>query len=414
MGMQEELTRAHRLANENAFSESDIHPTAHELWAGPGKHEIDRRMRHNKELISRVLGDNLSSPRADVLWGSDNSEVAGNKGIKKLSRYDKEYYRKAGLLGDAYHNAMFGSGPRPPHRLLGIANDIEAFVVDVEQLLDRLDLTGKSIVPGYLPGALVEPAMLLTQYAQAILKVDPDESHEASKRCIEVSTFALQLVEFQNLPDGENLKTLQRVLMLLTRGRCKKRLGEYRGALADFRATRALIALAGQEWKRNPTLEEVTTEILAVLALMKSGTSRPHFSEEKTEKWQKELGLSVFSHDKYQCSYCGVEKSDGQNLMQCSRCRYRWYCGAECQRAAWTETHKGECKQLRRLMESNGCFEHYDEIMAVIDNGGTDNTCDEAFVLVGGEHFGQIFMKDPDTGELFDSLTNKTFTRLSS
>ena len=93
--MQEELVRAHRLANQTAFSESDIdrlnRTTDHETWAGPGKYETDRRMRRNKKkLLSGVLGDNLSPPRADVLWGIDNSEVAGRKGIKNLSRYDKE------------------------------------------------------------------------------------------------------------------------------------------------------------------------------------------------------------------------------------------------------------------------------------------------------------------------------------
>jgi len=382
-------------------------------WAGPGTHETDRRMRHNRELISRVLGDNLSSPRAYALFvGGDYSKVAGKKAIEKLSLYDDEYYRKAALLNDAVENAFKSMRPYDPEScncLLAVANNIEAFVIDVEQLLDRLNLTGKFIIPGYLAGTVVYQAMLLAQYAENMLKVDGDESHEVSRRCIEVSTFSLQLIEFQ-ASRHDNTDTVSRVILLVTRGRCKKRLGEYREALADFRATRAFIALSGPEWKRNPTLSEVTVEILKVLALMKIGSPRPHFSEEKLEKWQKELGLSVFSHDKYKCSYCGVAKTDNQNLMQCSRCNYRWYCGAECQRAAWTETHKRECKVLRSMTSKGPVVdpEVYDSLMTCIENGGYD----DGYTLLGsGDHFGRIFMKDPDTGELFDSLTNEVLTR---
>jgi len=165
--MQEEIARSSRSMEEKVLSEADREKRTadDETWAGPGKHETDRRMRHNRELISRVLGDNLSSPRADALYGSDESKAAGKKGIRKLSMYDNEYYGKSDRLADAYHNAikpMRRNDPESCNRLLAVANDIEAFVIDVEQLLDRLKLTGKCMVPGYLTVAVMHQAMLLT------------------------------------------------------------------------------------------------------------------------------------------------------------------------------------------------------------------------------------------------------------
>eukprot|EP00529_Nitzschia_sp_RCC80_P039221 CAMPEP_0113440662 /NCGR_PEP_ID=MMETSP0014_2-20120614/674_1 /TAXON_ID=2857 /ORGANISM="Nitzschia sp." /LENGTH=53 /DNA_ID=CAMNT_0000331465 /DNA_START=107 /DNA_END=265 /DNA_ORIENTATION=+ /assembly_acc=CAM_ASM_000159 len=43
--------------------------------------------------------------------------------------------------------------------------------------------------------------------------------------------------------------------------------------------------------------------------------------------------------------------------------------------------------------------EVYDRLMTCIENGGYDDGYDAAFLLGSGDHFGRIFMKDPDTGE---------------
>ena len=40
------------------------------------------------------------------------------------------------------------------------------------------------------------------------------------------------------------------------------------------------------------------------------------------------------------CSYCGKKRA---NLRRCSICKQTWYCGAECQKAAW-KGHKATCQ----------------------------------------------------------------------
>ncbi|KAI9022647.1 hypothetical protein DFJ74DRAFT_670373 [Hyaloraphidium curvatum] len=40
------------------------------------------------------------------------------------------------------------------------------------------------------------------------------------------------------------------------------------------------------------------------------------------------------------CDQCGKSQGGKVKLMRCGRCGMARYCGAECQRAAWTEHNK--------------------------------------------------------------------------
>ena len=48
------------------------------------------------------------------------------------------------------------------------------------------------------------------------------------------------------------------------------------------------------------------------------------------------------------CSQCG---KGSQKNSTCSRCKSVYYCGRECQKAAWAG-HKKECKRVRKKIEN--------------------------------------------------------------
>jgi MYND finger len=39
-----------------------------------------------------------------------------------------------------------------------------------------------------------------------------------------------------------------------------------------------------------------------------------------------------------------------ERMKRCAKCKDVWYCGAECQKAGWSE-HKGRCKELKEAAE---------------------------------------------------------------
>jgi hypothetical protein len=45
------------------------------------------------------------------------------------------------------------------------------------------------------------------------------------------------------------------------------------------------------------------------------------------------------------CWECGTLESPSLKLRTCQRCRLALYCSKDCQRTAWKDRHKGECKQ---------------------------------------------------------------------
>lgn len=139
------------------------------------------------------------------------------------------------------------------------------------------------------------------------------------------------------------------IMIFMTRGRALRRLGKAEEALVNFRAACAAIRLIGASWKREPTIRESTREVLYTLATIKKGKARPHYTDEERETWQRELGVGLYSKDVYKCGYCGAQRSDSVKLMQCSRCKQRWFCSKDCLANAWKNGHKTECKRREEI-----------------------------------------------------------------
>lgn len=47
------------------------------------------------------------------------------------------------------------------------------------------------------------------------------------------------------------------------------------------------------------------------------------------------------------CDFCGAPESETRKHKQCSACKQRFYCCADCQKFDWQRGHKAECKKLR-------------------------------------------------------------------
>lgn len=189
--------------------------------------------------------------------------------------------------------------------------------------------------------------------------------------------------------------------MFYRRGKSAQALGMLEQALVDMQACRAKIRLAGSVWQIEPTLTQVTTNILQIMARTKVGQPRPHYPEGERHLLQKQLGLSYWSKGNDQYGYCGAEKSESVNLKQCSKCNTVCYCSRECQAEAWKSGHKEECKILRKGKTISQ--PEYDCLVAEIDKEG-----------FAGVHGMVILMKDPETGEIFESLSDETWTNNGS
>ena len=74
------------------------------------------------------------------------------------------------------------------------------------------------------------------------------------------------------------------------------------------------------------------------------------------------------------CSQCG---KGSQKNSTCSRYKSVYYCGRECQKAAWAG-HKKECKRVRKKIENpqqaaleEEPFYQFAKSMGVVDEGAT-------------------------------------------
>jgi hypothetical protein len=175
---------------------------------------------------------------------------------------------------------------------------------------------------------------------------------------------------------------------------------DFSGALLDARACWAL-------WNSNGPIESRLQQetgwlmIVGILARMKKGLPRPHWTAHEYRAWCKELHIGDYSLKKHMCSNCGLFPSSSVQLLRCGVCRSTWFCGTACLRESWPD-HKEMCKQLKPTAISIICVNYKEaEVRDSIANDGhygvTDSTKHNAFAL----------LYDPQTGEIFDSLSDR-------
>jgi hypothetical protein len=123
---------------------------------------------------------------------------------------------------------------------------------------------------------------------------------------------------------------------LLVRAECYKSLGDKDQALVDLRALVALERQMGYD------LSGVCS-IMTLMAEMKIGSPRPHYTDDEIRAWNKELQIKEYAIKNRICSNCGKNPSDRSKLKVCGGCKTAWFCGSECSAQFWPK-HKLLCR----------------------------------------------------------------------
>ena len=195
-------------------------------------------------------------------------------------------------------------------------------------------------------------------------------------------------------PDVASLRDIQ-ISLLETRGAAAGSSSDLEGALIDFRACVALAREAGQEFDEYKGSVE---NLLIAMAELNAGKPRPHHSDAEVRAWNKELGISEYSPACYVCAGCAAPPSAVVTLKACGRCHGAWYCGADCQRAGWTQ-HKGCCQppSARKV--------------AVLPDGERarvlEDVGEQGYFVARRRTGPAVVVRDAATGGLFESLSDR-------
>ena len=157
-------------------------------------------------------------------------------------------------------------------------------------------------------------------------------------------------------------------------------------------------------WNQPPTLRNATTECLntATLIKLRDEVPRPHYTKEELEKFEKEVGLGLYSAEKYLCGFCGAKKSNEVYLRLCSGCKNVWFCSQECSKKGWKLGQKAQCGPKKSPM----CSISIDLITKISNEVEETGFC-------GFSTSDQCYMICQDeNGEYFDSLSDGEFDRL--
>ena len=144
---------------------------------------------------------------------------------------------------------------------------------------------------------------------------------------------------------------------------------------------------------------------MIIMARLKAGNPRPHNTADEVCAWNKELRIKEYSPESHVCQHCAARPSKTVLLKSCGRCQRTWYCGADCQRAGWAQ-HKVRCNPevvVRRVVGLQD--EERAQMLEELDEWGY-------FVLMHATGPG-VVLRDPATGDLFESLSNQDVFFLS-
>ena len=217
-------------------------------------------------------------------------------------------------------------------------------------------------------------------------------------------------------PSGPVVPRTLQIKTLREMADCIYNLDERREAMRYYRACSALIRLrwrfaAAKGVKPRKEMKEcfdhVTKRILTTVVNHKiqKKAKRPFFSTKKLDLIDEELSIGMYLTGNYECNEC-LKKGRAQVLLlKCSGCRRKWYCSQECNRKAWLNHKERYCGTKWRTSKINlNTREDYNLCeRSIKENADGDYLYHKDDVLT--EIF--VFCKDPDTGELFDGLTDR-------
>ncbi|GFH55830.1 hypothetical protein CTEN210_12306 [Chaetoceros tenuissimus] len=410
-----------------------------ECWQGPGERNTKNRAKKNEKNIKKATcGTKNEKEWLHQIWMSPeyipnatNIEKLVRLGCeypaRKIRKYDRDFENKGDNVQNLRLKLLSLDEIANKERIELVrkieiaANDLQNEIIEVMKMLGIHDI---GFIPGYLPATITERCLARVQTAICIspesLVPCKKESHPVAYQlftdaikdadeCIRIIRYPEFISSIPSSKEGNPMalfasrNSLQMNLMLMMRGTSYQYLQEYELALSDFKALCSRKRMdSPQSWNQPPSLHDATMECLntATLIKLRDKVPRPHYTKEKLEKFEREVGLGLYSAKRYFCGFCHTKKSNKVNLRLCSRCKNIWFCSQECLKKAWKTGHKAMCNPVGGYDLSILSKEEVENI--IIDVKETGFSCleaeDKCFMICQDEN-----------GEYFDSLSNGVF-----
>ena len=228
--------------------------------------------------------------------------------------------------------------------------------------------------------------------------------------CLEYATKALLLLP--PLQIGE-LPHQHEVLVRLYRYMALEKLGYDEQSLAECRMLIAAIRLLHHEGRvdmndpgdilisKSDVLPFSLIQHTVNSKMKKEGTMRPYFTQSERVKLWKELGVGLYSKDRYKCHTCGkTNGAEGEKLSLCSRCNDVWYCSIDCSRKGWKGGHKQSCGLLPVNVPMKLSTVMYAQVITPLLFGKV------SIVDSSGSNYLLALAQEDSDGEIFDVLTD--------
>jgi len=366
---------------------------------GPGgseeswKREKDsRRVAKAENSVSSELSSNLSGQL--VIGAPENIE--------------NRFLRATGILGriavwDRWMDTV--KDVRNEGRFTEVI--IESTVV-IERIKNELRISGFDIEEQAKQRNRTEAMISCNPLALLVLHLFRAEAHLVCGQyqgCIDDTTTVIPYINVIKSIESQRTVLNFEYDALVLRAKGFGAANNYGMAAKDYRAACAMKRLHSENVGRlasHVTMEDAVEGALLCMTLKKveDHARRPFFSIIEREHIERELGVGMYSKDNYHCNSCGKDASDEAKLSLCSQCRKVHYCSTECSRIGWKSGHKKECKSnnsttTRQLKEKNRAT-----IESIVESHGH-------VVLTHPRTGPFIVLKDPDTGALFESLSDK-------
>jgi hypothetical protein len=218
--------------------------------------------------------------------------------------------------------------------------------------------------------------------------------------CINDANAGLELISavFAQLGAGtesERWHQETRCTLLHLRAIASKNLGDKEGAFVDLRAVVALVHESGCDLD-----EEIQCDIMTLMAEMKLGCCRPHYTDDEIRAFNKEFQLKTYAPKNRICANCGKHHSTSVRLKTCGGCKLAWFCGPECLHAYWP-THKAQCKNPYKKKDTALPLDLTETCII------KKKIAEVGHYLVRGDNGPALVMHDNGTGRYYESLSDQ-------
>ncbi|GFH55685.1 hypothetical protein CTEN210_12161 [Chaetoceros tenuissimus] len=399
----------------------------------PGERNTKNRAKKNEKNIKKsAYGAKSEIEWLHEKWMSSNyvpnatnvgkKKLGDGYAVRKMRKYDQDFLKKAEKMQNLRYKFYRVTGSKEEkikfvRKIEKAANDLQNEIIKVLKVLGIHDI---GFIPSYLPSIITNRCLARMHCAMSIgpepmvpcKKETYPVAYELFRAAIEDADECIRIVRFPEFITSlaptmkanpmaifASANSVEMNLMLMNRGRSYQYLEEYELAMNDFKALCSRKRMdSPQSWNQPPTLRDATMECLntATLIKLRDKVPRPHYTKEELEKFEKEVGLGLYSAEKFLCGFCRAKQSNEVNLRLCAGCNNAWFCSQECLKKAWKTGHKAKCEPKKSPVFSIS-IELITKITKEVKETGFSgfSTSDQCYMICQDEN-----------GEYFDSLSD--------